>query len=369
MTPIRLLFSVLSQWHKTEGLGTSIMNSKLKHLQIFAAVIMLAACPITGVLADAGQTPTTETPVTQAPATEAPVTETPRTETPATGPTSAISGTAIGETLPDGTVAGEKIVWASGLRGPQGMARDAQGNVYVAEYNGGQIAKFAPSGNLLARIGTDLQNPAWVERAGATLYVTERKANRILRLNADGKLSPVTGSVEEPLGLAADIMGRLIIVSHTTSQLLVLPPGARPVPPTATAVATEEQAPSPFVPLYVAPAVEGKRYGYRCIAVDRDGTLFFTDETDGQLMLRTPAGRVAVWVRNLNDPTAVVVSPTGGVFVAEEGAGRVSRVNAEGTTTVVADGLGQPRDIEFLDGKTMLVSDRQGGVIWKVTLP
>jgi glucose/arabinose dehydrogenase len=103
--------------------------------------------------------------------------------------------------------------------------------------------------------------------------------------------------------------------------------------------------------------------------VDRDGTLFFTDETDGQLMLRTPAGRVAVWVKDLNDPTAVVVSPTGSVFVAEEGAGRISRVNAEGTTTLVADGLGQPRDIEFLDGKTMLVSDRQGGVIWKVTLP
>ena len=87
------------------------------------------------------------------------------------------------------------------------------------------------------------------------------------------------------------------------------------------------------------------------------------------MMLRTPAGRVAVWVRDLNDPTAVVVSPDGGVFVAEEGAGRVSRVHPEGTTTVVADGLGQPRDIEFLDAKTMLVSDRQGGVIWKVTLP
>jgi sugar lactone lactonase YvrE len=358
-----------------------IKVTKMKRLGICVAVIVSAAWPVASALADTGQTPTTEAPTTEVPTTEAPVTEAPVTETPATeapaagttAPTSAITGTTAGETLPDGTVVGEKIVWATGLRGPQGMARDAQGNVYVAEYDGGQIAKFTPNGNLLARIGTDLQNPAWIERAGATLYVTERKANRILRLNADGTLSPVTGTVEEPLGLAADIMGRLMIVSHTTSQLLVLPPGAKfitqaPAPANPTGAETEGPAPSPFVPLYVAPAVEGKRYGYRCIAVDRDGTLFFTDETDGQLMLRTPAGRVAVWARNLSDPTAVVVSPTGSVFVAEEGAGRVSRVNAEGTTTLVADGLGQPRDIEFLDSKTMLVSDRQGGVIWKVTL-
>jgi SMP-30/Gluconolactonase/LRE-like region len=386
--------------------------TKMKRFSVLAAIVASAAWPAATAMADpaatppvetpptevspveapteetpakeapATETPTEETPTTEAPAGETPAEETPATETPTaeTSPTEtpvagtgplpapAIEGATPNQVLADGTVVGEKSMWATGLHGPQGMARDARGNVYVAEYEGGQIAKFAPDGSLLDRIGTDLKNPAWIERAGAMLYVTERTANRLLQLNADGTLSPVMGTIEEPLGLAADLMGRLIVVSRAASQILVLPPGDRLAPPGPDAP-EDDAAVQPFVPLYVAPNIEGKHYDYRCVAVDQDGTLFFTDETEGQLMLRTPAGRVAVWTKDLNDPAAVVVSPDGGVFVAEEGAGRVSRVNAEGTATVVADGLGQPCDIEFLDGKTMLVSDRHGGVIWKVTLP
>jgi glucose/arabinose dehydrogenase len=43
-----------------------------------------------------------------------------------------------------------KSVWASGLRAPQGMARDAAGNVYVAEYQGGQVSKFSSEGKAWA---------------------------------------------------------------------------------------------------------------------------------------------------------------------------------------------------------------------------
>jgi glucose/arabinose dehydrogenase len=71
----------------------------------------------------------------------------------------------------------------------------------------------------------------------------------------------------------------------------------------------------------------------------------------------------------LDDPTTVVFSPRGEVFVAEEGAGRISRLNAQGEATVVAEGLGKPRDIEFVDERTLLVSDQENGRVWKVVLP
>lgn len=261
-------------------------------------------------------------------------------------------GQAVAPARSCGPAAAIKTVWAKGLHAPQGMARDGAGNVYVAEYRGGQIAKFAPDGTPLGKIGEGLKSPAWIERAGDYLYVSERKANRLLRMGADGKLRPVEGTVEEPLGLAADASGRLIVVSHTTSRLFALP-----------------RVGQKLVPLYAPPAQKGKRYGYRCVAVDRDGTLFFTDEADGQLMLLTPGGRAATWVRGLDDPTTVVISPRGEVFVAEEGAGRIARIDAHGASSIVAEGLGKPRDIEFLDERTLLVSDQEGGVIWKVTLP
>jgi len=82
-----------------------------------------------------------------------------------------------------------------------------------------------------------------------------------------------------------------------------------------------------------------------------------------------PAGRTATVVSGLDDPTGVALSTRGEIYVAEEGAGRVSRVEADGSLSVVADGLGQPRGLMFLDPRTLLVADRQGGQIWRVVLP
>lgn len=243
-----------------------------------------------------------------------------------------------------------KSVWASGLRAPQGMARDAAGNVYVAEYQGGQVSKFSPDGAPLGRLGGEMKNPAWIVRAGDNLYISERKANRVLRADSAGAITIVGDSVIEPLGLALDNTGQPVVVAHTTSRLLRL------------------GADGKFSSVYDAPIGKGKRYGYRCVAVDRDGSLLITDEAEGQLLLLTPSGRLTVYARELDDPTTVVFSPGGEVFVAEEGAGRISRINAQGESTVVADGLGKPRDIEFIDERTLLVSDQENGRIWKVVL-
>jgi sugar lactone lactonase YvrE len=244
-----------------------------------------------------------------------------------------------------------KSVWASGLRAPQGMARDAAGNIYVAEYQGGQVSKFSPEGASLGKVGGEMKNPAWLAFAGDTLYISERKANRVLKADSTGKITPVADSVIEPLGLAIDNNGSPVVVAHTTSRLLRLGSDGQ------------------FTSLYDAPTGKGKRYGYRCVAVDRDGSLLITDEAEGQLLLLTPSGRLAVYATGLDDPTTVVFSPRGEVFVAEEGAGRISRINAQGESTIVADGLGKPRDIEFVDERTLLVSDQENGRIWKVVLP
>jgi sugar lactone lactonase YvrE len=221
----------------------------------------------------------------------------------------------------------------------------------VAEYQGGQVSKFSPEGKPLGKVGGELKNPAWVAMSGDTLYISERKANRVLKADAVGKVTVVDDNVIEPLGLAIDNSGNPVVVAHTTSRLLRLGDNGK------------------FASVYDAPTGKGKRYGYRCVAVDRDGSLLITDEAEGQVLLLTPSGRLAVYARDLDDPTTVVFSPRGEVFVAEEGAGRISRLNAQGEATVVAEGLGKPRDIEFVDERTLLVSDQENGRVWKVVLP
>lgn len=244
-----------------------------------------------------------------------------------------------------------KTVWARGLRAPHGMARDAAGAIYVAEFKGGQIAKFAADGKSLGHIGADLKSPAWLVAAGNTIYVSERKANRVLKLQ-NGALSPIGGAIEEPLGLDVDKNGRLVIVSHTTSQLFAL-----------------NAAQSTLIPLYQAPTDGDKHYGYRCVAVDRDGSLLISDEVDGVIRLLTPSGRMTILASELEGPTAVLLTGDGAIYVAEENAGRVVRLETNGSKTLIATGLGQPRDIELVDAKTMLVSDRESGTIWQLKLP
>ena len=249
-----------------------------------------------------------------------------------------------------------KSVWASGLKVPHGLARDFAGNVYVAEFGGGQIAKLSRDGKIVTRFGEGLKSPAWIARDGDRFLITERKGNRVLVLSPNGILTPLGQSIEEPLGVATTPQGRAVVISHTTSKIYDTG---------LTAVSKGDL----WRNIYSAPSGMGKRYGLRAVAIDRDGSLLVTDETDGKLVLITPAGRTATVVSGLDDPTGVALSMRSEIYVAEEGAGRVSRVEADGSLSVVADGLGQPRGLMFLDPRTLLVADRQGGQIWRVVLP
>jgi sugar lactone lactonase YvrE len=242
-----------------------------------------------------------------------------------------------------------RTIWASGLQAPHGLVLGEDSSVWATEYKSGQVAQISADGKTVRRYGQGLQGPAWIARVGKTVYVSERKANRVLKLQKNGTFAPFGPAVDEPIGLAGDARGNLLVVSHGNSQVVSLDAKGR---------ATPVYAPQ-----------GGKHYGYRCIVIDRDGSLLMTDETDNAVVMATRGGRVSKWVMNLNDPTGIALSPRGEVFVLEEGAGRVARLDAYGAPTVVAEGLGKPRGLVFLNDKTLLVSDQQDGVIWRITLP
>ena len=251
--------------------------------------------------------------------------------------------------------AGGKAVWASGLADPHGMAVDADGNVVVTEYKSGRVVRFSPDGKPLGTVAENLKSPAWVTAAAKTLYVTERKANRLLRV-ADGKVEPVGQEVPEPIGVAFDDnSGRLYVVSHTTSRIVSL----------ASAAARSPGAMEPFY----APE-GGKRYGLRCAAVGPDGSLFVSDETDGRV-LKLPAagGAPETWVQGLDDPAGLVFGPDGALYVADEGAGKVLRIGDDRKPVAVAEGLKKPRGLVFLPDGSLLVAERSSGTVYQVKAP
>ncbi len=249
--------------------------------------------------------------------------------------------------------------WAEGLSAPQGLAVDDKNNVYVVENRAGRVRRFAGrDGKQSTVFAEGLRAPSWALFAGGTLYVAEREGNSVAEVNKANAVARLVGEVIDPLGLAP-VPGqkdRFLVVSHRQSLIL-------PFVRDDVGRWTLQNTP------YAAAAIGGTKYGWRDIAVASNGTLYVTDEVSGAILRQLPGDRMRTWKGDLKSPSGLAVSPRGDLYVTEEGNGRLSRLHADGKATVLADGLGKAREALFLDARTVLVSDREGGIVWKVTLP
>ncbi len=110
-------------------------------------------------------------------------------------------------------------VWGNDPGGPRfdapnGITIDAKGDVYVTEFRGGHIRKFAPDGELLleaAGAGTEpgmLANPIGVAvDAEGTIYVSESGTSRVSRFRPDGTFLSLWGNPGSEPGQFFSAMG------------------------------------------------------------------------------------------------------------------------------------------------------------------
>lgn len=248
--------------------------------------------------------------------------------------------------------------WAAGLSAPQGIATDGRGRVYVAENGTGKVFSFTRDGKGKALLAEGLMAPAFALFHDEFLYVAERNGNSIARIAPEGRLTRLTGDVVDPLGLAPDPKRRdsFLVVSHRQSVVRRFAPDR----------ATRDYALQPGAVVSV-PA--GTQYGWRDLAVAEDGTVYVTDELKSVVLRRKLGGAIEPWVTGLSSPSGLAVTARGEVYLTEEGNGRLSRITPDGKAVVLAEGMGKAREALLLDDRTILVTDRAGGDIWKVTLP
>ncbi len=81
-----------------------------------------------------------------------------------------------------------------------------------------------------------------------------------------------------------------------------------------------------------------------------------------------PTGYTAsVYAEGLSSPDGLAFGPDGALYVAEEGAGQVSRIGEDGTVMPWIGGLNKPEGITFDDaGNLYVVEDRKGGRLVQV---
>jgi sugar lactone lactonase YvrE len=101
-----------------------------------------------------------------------------------------------------------------------------------------------------------------------------------------------------------------------------------------------------------------------------DGSLVFCALTDGAVKRVYPNGAVVVVLGGLLYPNGLDVGPDGFIYVAENAAGRVRRVNPDtGEFSIVAHGLDGPNGVAFSDDPHLLyVGSFEGSGVYQIVL-
>lgn len=96
---------------------------------------------------------------------------------------------------------GRRSIFAEGLSGPSGLAINIDGTIYVASYSRDEVYRFTPAGVRSVHV-TGLAAPAGIgfDHAGR-LLIANRRTNQILTAAANGRLETVIEGLQTPVGV------------------------------------------------------------------------------------------------------------------------------------------------------------------------
>ncbi|QNI07145.1 protein kinase [Mycobacterium kubicae] len=194
----------------------------------------------------------------------------------------------------------------AGLYQPQGLAVDANGTVYVADFNNRVVKLAAGSNNQSVLPFTGLAYPQGVGvDAAGNVYVADRGNDRVVKLDAKSNSQadlPFTG-LNHPDGVAVDPSGIVYVTDSDNDRVLKLNPGS------------STPAELPFTGLAVPSG----------IALDAAGAVYVTDHETGKVVKLDPGSSTpTVLPFTGGHPVGVAVDTSRKkVFVADNGNGRV----------------------------------------------
>jgi hypothetical protein len=318
------------------------------------------------------------------------------TESPATANAATLTGTII---TVAGGLSGTVPALSSNLF-PIGVARDAQGNIYVADLRDNIVRRTDLSGNITTVAGNDtlgfsgdggsatqaqLDGPAGIAvDLSGNLYIADSLNNRVRRVTPAGVISTFAGggttgvvnngdgmaatsaSLSDPERIAVDPAGNVYIADVNHSEV-------RKVDTSGT-ISTYAGKSGFSYSGDGGPATSATFAGIGGLAWMSDGSLFIADTYDNRIrrvdasgIITTVAGNGAgsdsgdggpATAAGVYHPVDVAADGTGGYWIAEADGGRVRHIDSQGIiTTINVPGLIRPQGVAAAEAGGVLISD------------
>ena len=223
------------------------------------------------------------------------------------------------------TPGGTQSTFASGLSWPDGVAFDAAGNMFVADYQSGHIYEFTPSG-VRSTFASGLFYPSGLAfNSAGDLFEADWFTSTIKKYTPSGVKSTFASGLDGVAGLAFGAVGDLLVTSFNDGTITrITPAGVQ----------------STFASGLNNP------FG---LAFNSAGDLFVADVGSGNIFEFTPDGTQSTFASGLNGPWALAFNSVGDLFESDEFTGDIHEFTPSGVQSTFASGLGGANGLAFQD--------------------
>jgi sugar lactone lactonase YvrE len=296
------------------------------------------------------------------------------------GEISTFAGTGQTDPVRDGVQATQ-----SAVNGPNGLAFDQNGNLFVSEFLGNRIRKITPDGIITTVGGTGkvkstgdggpatkagIYGPTGITfDSRGNLYIAEIIGNRVRQISPDGTISTLADKINGPSSLAFDREGNLLIAEHFGERLLRREPNGT----ISTLINTDVYglAVDPDNTIRVAQITVGRvgRVERQAATSSAPGAQLFALIFDAGVARKVEENDRPGTQVTLKMPAGVTYDTAGNLYIAEITGNRIRRVDASGIITTVAgtgkrgfSGDGGPATSAELDGPGTIGFDLAGNL-------
>jgi len=214
----------------------------------------------------------------------------------------------------------------------------------------GPASTGGPVGNFVyypraTKVGTGFSLPNGVAKdALGNIYVADRGNNAVKEIAGRGTTTLGSG-FNKPTGVAVDAAGNVYVADNGNNAVKKIPAG--------------NGAPITWGSGFSAPLG---------IAVDAAGYVYVADKGNNAIKKISPNGTTTTTLASgLNAPSGVAVDAAGNVYVAETGSGAIERINAGGgTPQLVTFGIGSPFGVAVDAGGIIYIVGQSDHTIYRV---